>query len=972
MSSKVFNSLIGRDSDTSHQRMPEEIKAGDSILLDHGAGSSAVFVVKGAVEDATVADADLGILTAKIASLSNHDTDELAEGAGNLYFTVQRARAAIVQPQISFLAATNGTQSFTYDDASGQFSLDLRTDQSIRDLISQNETGDLSISDNADDLAAFGWDPATGELSFSSADVSDVRGLISAAADDGLSYVANTGALSLAQSIKTDASPTFAGMTLDGPAGAAGLLVGTSGAQQSVIIHGNLTVTGTSVTANSETVLFKDNILALNHAVDEQGNIVPNVSPAISGLRVELADDQLPNDRDAGWLYVSADDRWKAIGLVDGTDSTGELLDIQAAMFHGDLTGDVTGTVSDISNHDTDALAEGSSNLYFTQARARASVGEADDGVVVYDVNSGKFDVRLKDIPSPQSLYLAMQKLQNGDDHEIATPFAVAMEAAPQGVIGSTSKTDEVYGSISFSGTTAGGNVVTLDRVKRSDIQADFEALVDGAASAGGFMYDAAGGFEMKLANVAPSGTPSAGGSFGYAKLVDGANGFSAEMKVATAAPGAPGLAISDEIITYTPPSDANIRARFGRQDLALTAAPTDPALERVAELTYADGVYTLRSATPSQILNLIPDDSTAVAHIRELLSSTSAGAVQYDNADGEISVHLDNSAAAVSGTETQGFATLTDAASGLSARLSVAVQAAGAPGLLISNDQIQYTPPSDANIRARFSADNGDQVAGEKLDRENAADTDRVAKLVKTDGEYKVESMRRDELVAVGRTSLSLTVSNSAATDKMGSISYAEGTGAFSVDLVEEKDIIGSLTNEQDPTSVSGNIIGVHSASNSALTYEIEGGKGVFKLDSAQELSDVKHDALLPKDADTTAGSDIDAGELVSAGGDLAQADRDDWAMRGVAHEDMDQGDSMAGKVELMAHGSISEVMVKDGESPQAGDWLYLSDTQPGTVQMAMPDTEGKCVVIIGRAIANASAGKVKLCMCPQFLFNC
>ena len=51
----------------------------------------------------------------------------------------------------------------------------------------------------------------------------------------------------------------------------------------------------------------------------------------------------------------------------------------------GDLTGDVkhggsivldassgalTGTVSSISNHDTDNLSEGSSNLYFTNARA--------------------------------------------------------------------------------------------------------------------------------------------------------------------------------------------------------------------------------------------------------------------------------------------------------------------------------------------------------------------------------------------------------------------------------------------------------------------------------------------------------------------------------------------------------------------------------------------------------------------------
>jgi len=36
---------------------------------------------------------------------------------------------------------------------------------------------------------------------------------------------------------------------------------------------------------------------------------------------------------------------------------------------HADLDGDVTGTVSSIANHDTDALSEGSTNLYYTDAR---------------------------------------------------------------------------------------------------------------------------------------------------------------------------------------------------------------------------------------------------------------------------------------------------------------------------------------------------------------------------------------------------------------------------------------------------------------------------------------------------------------------------------------------------------------------------------------------------------------------------
>ena len=45
----------------------------------------------------------------------------------------------------------------------------------------------------------------------------------------------------------------------------------------------------------------------------------------------------------------------------------------------GDVTGNVTGTVSSISNHNTGALTEGS-NLYYTDARARAAISVTDTG----------------------------------------------------------------------------------------------------------------------------------------------------------------------------------------------------------------------------------------------------------------------------------------------------------------------------------------------------------------------------------------------------------------------------------------------------------------------------------------------------------------------------------------------------------------------------------------------------------------
>lgn len=49
-------------------------------------------------------------------------------------------------------------------------------------------------------------------------------------------------------------------------------------------------------------------------------------------------------------------------------DSSG---DFAAGMITADLTGDVTGEVSSLANHDTDDLAEGTTNLYFTDARVQ-------------------------------------------------------------------------------------------------------------------------------------------------------------------------------------------------------------------------------------------------------------------------------------------------------------------------------------------------------------------------------------------------------------------------------------------------------------------------------------------------------------------------------------------------------------------------------------------------------------------------
>lgn len=65
--------------------------------------------------------------------------------------------------------------------------------------------------------------------------------------------------------------------------------------------------------------------------------------------------------------------------------------DFAAGMISADLTGDVTGTVSDISNHDTDDLAEGTTNVYYTDTRARGALN-AGNGIT-YTSSTGEIAV---------------------------------------------------------------------------------------------------------------------------------------------------------------------------------------------------------------------------------------------------------------------------------------------------------------------------------------------------------------------------------------------------------------------------------------------------------------------------------------------------------------------------------------------------------------------------------------------------
>ena len=128
------------------------------------------------------------------------------------------------------------------------------------------------------------------------------------------------------------------------------------------IITGNLTVQGTTTTIESATVTTEDSIIQANSTgANTDAGFEANTASGVKQI-----------------VYTAVGTEWdfgaedvKTTGTFKG-DVTGDIT--------GDVTGDVTGTVSSIANHNTDALGEGSSNLYFTNARAQGAITVTDAG----------------------------------------------------------------------------------------------------------------------------------------------------------------------------------------------------------------------------------------------------------------------------------------------------------------------------------------------------------------------------------------------------------------------------------------------------------------------------------------------------------------------------------------------------------------------------------------------------------------
>ncbi len=161
----------------------------------------------------------------------------------------------------------------------------------------------------------------------------------------GVTYTPVTGVIEIGQDVATTSDVTFNDATFDGE----------------VTIEGNLTVKGTTTSVNSNEVNIGDSIILLNS--DETSTPSQN-----GGIEIERG-----TSDNVRFVWDEVNDRWSA-EIYDTNTSAFIGAKLTANEFIGDVTGNVTGQITDISNFTTDDLTEGTTNLYYTDARTLAKI----------------------------------------------------------------------------------------------------------------------------------------------------------------------------------------------------------------------------------------------------------------------------------------------------------------------------------------------------------------------------------------------------------------------------------------------------------------------------------------------------------------------------------------------------------------------------------------------------------------------
>jgi len=222
------------------------------------------------------------------------------------------------------------------------------------------------------------------------------------------------------------------------------------------VITGNLTVNGTQTIVNSTTVNIDDAVVRVNSdGVSVSAGLEANIGGTIESI--------LFNPTSGKWEF--SDD----ISTANTITATGGFVGNVTGNLTGDVTGNVTGTVSSLANHDTDDLSEGTTNLYFTTARAETAMDNYLVGGTGLSYSSGQFDLDNTTVTAgtygdatniPQFTVDAQGRITAASNIAISTQWTLAGDSGNSVIAGGDTAT--VAGGRNIT-TSVTGDTVTVD-----------------------------------------------------------------------------------------------------------------------------------------------------------------------------------------------------------------------------------------------------------------------------------------------------------------------------------------------------------------------------------------------------------------------------------------------------------------------------------------------------------------------------
>ena len=408
-------------------------------------------------------------------------------------------------------------------------------------------------------------------------------------------------------------------------------------------ITGNLTVQGTQTILETETLTVDDNVIVLNSNATGSATVD-------AGIEIERGDDS-----NVTLIWDETNNRWTV-----GSES------FVASTFIGNLTGNVTGTVSSLSGLTTDDLTEGSSNLYITDERvddrvAALLVDSATSGIdISYDDASNQLTISSDLSEVVEALQDNVQGLFTGgtgittayDDSSNSLTLSVDFSEFDSDNIveGSTNlfitdeRVDDRINALLTDATTSGIDITYDDAGNALTLSVDLSEIVEGLQDNVQSLFTGGTGVTTTYDDNANTLSLSIDFSeFDTDNITEGSsNLFYTEGRFDTSFSGKSTTNLSEGTNLYYTTTRANtdIDARVDKAfvDALNVDADTLDGNDSTAFATAAQGALADSATQPSDNISTLTNDSNFIA-LTDLSVTDSGGdgSLAYNNSTGVI-----------------------------------------------------------------------------------------------------------------------------------------------------------------------------------------------------------------------------------------------------------------------------------------------------------------------------------------------